>query len=84
MRSIATIGTNFSPAAYQGKRGKLATVPPQPSLAMHEFHANAQGCLEHIIDGHLRATVPPEGLDDYVRTWPDCAPVAKTLKAADH
>lgn len=85
MLDIITIGTSFSPLAYQNEEtGKLMSVPPTPELALHHFAADDQGCLEHRIDGTLRAVVPPEGLEGYMRCWPDCAPIARTLIKADH
>jgi hypothetical protein len=81
--AIATPGVDVSAVAYQDEDGRLNTTPPRPQLAMHEYVANKDACLEHYIDGQLRATVPPEGLEDYARAWPDCKPVVKQLRAAD-
>lgn len=50
-----------------------------PLLALHTFFAGRDGQLVHEIDGHLRATVPPEGWADYVRTWPEAADVVNAM-----
>lgn len=42
-------------------------------MVMHTFQINANGELEHFTDEQLRATVPPEGWESYVETWPQCA-----------
>jgi len=41
--------------------------PGYPTLAMHRYSASEKGELQHYIDENLRATVPPEGWDDYVK-----------------
>jgi hypothetical protein len=82
--SLVVIGANFSPAAYQDAHGALVTMPPAPELALHEFRPGADGTLEHWMDGRLRATVPPEGLQGYADHWPQCAELAAMLKEADH
>ena len=46
-----------------------------PRVCQHDFIALPYGQLEHRMDGHVRATVPPEGLKAYADTWPDCAPL---------
>jgi hypothetical protein len=42
-----------------------------PRIAYHTFTINAQGLLEHLIDGDLRAVVPPESFEAYAESWPD-------------
>jgi len=80
--NVITVGVNFSPKAYQDAEGRAVTVLPSPLLAVHEYAATADGRLLHRIEGRDRALVPPEGLDDYARLWPDCAPVVEALKAS--
>ena len=52
------------------------------SLATHLFDSNDKGELVHSVDGELRATVPPEGWDDYVKYWPAAIDVVRQLRAA--
>ena len=47
-------------------------------LCNHEFRAES-GCLVHETDGNLRAVVPPEGFADFVKAWPDAAPIVAQL-----
>src|SRR3954471_20377894 len=62
MIDVVTIGHNFSPLAYRGdEKGVGRTQPPQAVLASHLFTTTGNGQLVHEMDGHLRATVPPEG-----------------------
>jgi hypothetical protein len=82
--ATVNVGTSFSPLAYCDANGRPATIMPTPTLAVHHFEARADGQMEHHIDGRLRAIVPPEGLADYARYWPDCLAVARTLASADH
>lgn len=78
MKSLVTIAASVSAGAYNG------TLPAGPlSLVPHQFDALPDGRLRHCIDGQVRAIVPPEGFRDYVRTWPDCAPVVRELQAAE-
>lgn len=62
----------------------IDTIAPNPgfplSLGRHTFKAAKDGQLEHWIDGELRATVPPEGWDGYVVTWPQCADLVAQLR----
>lgn len=51
-----------------------------PIAATHEFFADG-GQLVHMIDGRLRATVPPEGFDDYGAAYPAARPVIETIRA---
>jgi hypothetical protein len=51
------------------------------ALANHRFSSSADGQLTHYVDGDLRATVPPEGWDDYVKYWPASIDVVKQLRA---
>lgn len=59
-----------------------ATQPGQGPiiLARHEFTAGAHGQLEHYTDGVLRATVPPEGWQDYARDWPQAEPLMAAMR----
>jgi hypothetical protein len=66
MLAVKTIGAN---AAYP------------LNLATHLFDGNDKGELVHSIDGELRATVPPEGWDDYVKYWPAAIDVVRQLRA---
>src|SRR5207248_1666251 len=36
---------------------------------------------EHYVEGNLRATVPPEGWDSYVKYWPSALDVVTQLRA---
>lgn len=80
MKAIATVGASYSAAAYVAADGKPAEALPQAALASHVFTLDARGCLVHSIDGRERATVPPEGFDDYARQWPDCAPLVRRAR----
>jgi hypothetical protein len=51
------------------------------NLANHVFDANDKGELIHLVEGDLRATVPPEGWDDYVKYWPAAIDVVRQLRA---
>jgi hypothetical protein len=60
----------------------FAVIPGMPVLLCHTvFDVNAAGELVHYSDGKLRATVPPEGWDDYARAWPGCAELVAELRA---
>lgn len=78
MKSLTTFGANYSGAAYKG------TLPAASILMVaHQFDAMPDGQLLHSMDGRQCALVPPEGFDDYVRTWPDCKPVVDALRGAE-
>lgn len=48
---------------------EAGTVPAAATVfAVHTFEVTAAGLL-HYTDGLLRATVPPEGWDDYAERW---------------
>lgn len=51
-------------------------------LANHRFTASDRGELLHFVESDLRATVPPEGWDDYVKYWPAAIDVVRQLRAA--
>lgn len=51
-----------------------------PILADHLFTTSDDGQLVHIVDGRLRATVPPEGWADYLREWPEAGGVVDSLR----
>lgn len=55
-----------------------------PLLALHTFEVSADKQLVHLIDGNLRATVPPEGWEDYCKQYPDAQDIVDglTIKAA--
>lgn len=76
MKHLTTIGYNHAPAAYAG------TIPPRPDLAHHDFVIEG-GEMHHLVDGKLRASVPPAGLQDYIEIWPACEPVAREILAAE-
>lgn len=78
MKRFDSFAFNVSAAAYKG------TSPGQlPQIVPHSFETADDGCLRHFIDGQLRAIVPPQGQDDYLKTWPDALPVVRELKAAE-
>lgn len=78
---IVTVGVNFSHRAYVNREtGRPVTVMPTPELATHHFYETADHQLAHAIDGVLRATVPPEGWDEYSLQWPACAPFVEQLR----
>lgn len=61
----------------------IAGNPGYPlTLANHVFDGNDAGELTHTVDGQLRATVPPEGWDDYVKYWPAAIDVVRQLRGA--
>jgi hypothetical protein len=51
------------------------------NLANHRFTAGPDGQLQHFVDGELRATIPPEGWDSYVKYWPAAIDVVTQLRA---
>lgn len=55
-----------------------------PLLALHTFEVSADKQLVHLIDGNLRATVPPEGWPDYCKQYPDAQDIVDglTIKTA--
>ena len=55
-----------------------------PMWCEHTFAASVDGQLCHFMDGTLRATVPPEGWDDYAATWPDCESVVNSMRGPRH
>lgn len=60
----------------------IAANPGFPlNLANHRFSASEKGELTHYVEGDLRATVPPEGWDDYVKYWPSSIDVVRQLRA---
>lgn len=83
MSKIDRVGIGFSHSAlaYADQNGAPVTAMPTPMLAHHHFFATPDGQLGHNIDGKLRAIVPPEGMAEYARLWPDCADLAKELGA---
>lgn len=73
------IGFSVSPDAYVNADGVPVATMPTPILAHHRFYRTDEGAMAHDIDGRLRAIVPPEGLEDYVRCWPAAAELAAAL-----
>ncbi|HYS77051.1 MAG TPA: hypothetical protein VEM38_13235 [Burkholderiales bacterium] len=54
---------------------------PHWSIIMpHRFEATKDGQLAHFTDDQLRATVPPEGWDDYLAAWPEAQPIVDRLR----
>lgn len=49
-------------------------------LEQHRFSAGPDGQLLHYTDELLRAAVPPEGWDDYLRAWPEAADLIGQLR----
>lgn len=78
MKSLTTFGANVSGAAYTGTLPAAAV-----RFVAHQYDAMPDGQLLHSMDGVQCALVPPEGFDEYVRTWPDCKPVVDTLRGAE-
>lgn len=54
--------------------------PHWGQTAMHEFKESKDGQLQHFTDDQLRATIPPEGWDEYVSKWPAAAGVVDALR----
>lgn len=50
-----------------------------PLVVWHTFEATADGQLSHLIDGNLRATIPPEGWADYCLEYPDAQDIVDEL-----
>jgi len=50
------------------------------ALAHHTFRVGPQGELQHFISDELRATVPPEGWEEYARTWPQVRELVDELR----
>ena len=49
-------------------------------MSPHRFEATRHGQLAHYTDDQLRATVPPEGWDDYLAAWPEAQPIVDRLR----
>lgn len=61
----------------------IAANPGFPlALANHRFSSSTAGELLHFVEGDLRATVPPEGWDDYVKYWPSAIDVVRQLRTS--
>jgi hypothetical protein len=81
MLDIVGIAPSHSPHAYaNSETGAPTTTMPAVSFAHHHFSATPDGQLQHAIDGHVRATVPPEGWADYVKAWPDAQKLVSQLE----
>lgn len=50
-----------------------------PLVVWHTFEATDDGQLAHLIDGNLRATIPPEGWADYCKEYPDAQDIVDEL-----
>ena len=84
MRAISTYGLDVSARAYASdESGRMVTTPPMARLAVHEYYADDDGRLVHVIDGVIRALVPASSARAYAEAWPDCAPVVDDVIAAD-
>jgi hypothetical protein len=81
--SIVTIGADVSPMAYADQDNQPVANMPAPIMSHHQFAETDDGALAHFIDGKLRATVPPEGMEEYARTWPQCIDLASQLLGRD-
>jgi hypothetical protein len=49
-------------------------------LEQHRFSEGSAGELLHFTNDELRAVVPPEGWDDYLRAWPEAADLVGQLR----
>lgn len=52
--------------------------PHWTNMEQHTFEA-VKGQLVHSTDGMVRAIVPPEGFADYLKTWPEAAPIVEQI-----
>ncbi len=50
-----------------------------PFVAIHTFETSNDGQLLHLIDGRLRATIPPEGWQKYCEEYPEAQDIVDTL-----
>ncbi|WP_295002963.1 hypothetical protein [uncultured Dechloromonas sp.] len=50
-----------------------------PLVVWHTFEVTKDGQMAHLIDGVLRATVPPEGWLAYCDTYPDAQDIVDEL-----
>jgi hypothetical protein len=51
-----------------------------PIIVTSVFERNSDGQLLHIMDDKVRAIVPPESWEDYLKTWPEARPVVEALR----
>lgn len=51
-----------------------------PIIVTSIFERNSDGQLLHIMDDKMRAIVPPESWDDYLKAWPEAAAVVEALR----
>ena len=51
-----------------------------PILVVSIFERNPDGQLLHIMDDKMRAIVPPESWDEYLKQWPEAASVVEALR----
>ncbi len=60
----------------------IAATPGFPvTLDRHTFRMSKSGDLEHVIDGEVRAVVPPKGFAAYLEDWPQARPVIEAAGA---
>ena len=52
------------------------------AFVSHRFTATADGQLAHYSDDQLRAIVPPEGWQDYLKHWPEAQALVDGLTTA--
>lgn len=76
-KDITTIKPSASLLAYSSDTGPSEEI----TFGRHRFYETADHQLAHDIEGVRRATVPPEGWDEYASQWgPECAEVVASLK----
>ena len=51
-----------------------------PLIVVSIFERNSDGQLLHIMDDKMRAIVPPESWDEYLKQWPEARPVVEALR----
>jgi len=51
-----------------------------PIIVTSVFERNSDGQLLHIMDDKVRAIVPPESWDEYLKAWPEARPVVEALR----
>lgn len=48
---------------------------------VQEFIKLDDGCIAHMTDGILRATVPPEAFEEYAQAWPEIIGVVNYIRS---
>jgi len=51
-----------------------------PIIVTSVFERTSDGQLLHIMDDKMRAIVPPESWDDYLKDWPQAQAVVESLR----